>query len=312
MTLDSPTQAYIDKIRSTGYPPLSALGPAKARAATAAMSKTYASGPAVASRAIVDIDDPPAKALVLVPEGDVRGLVVHFHGGGWVVGSPEEYEAFGRHLAVQSGCAVALPWYRLAPEHPAPAAAKDAWRAVVGLSEHIPAMVGVDLLPLIVSGDSAGGHLAIGVTQRARDEGSPTIDHQVLIYPMIDPSMSSGSYYDPANQLIFDRNLLTWFWDQYAPTEEHKSRSDVAVGGQDPSSLPSATVITAEHDVLREEGEEYASSLQAAGVPVRLERMDGQAHGFITMIGLLPASAAGIDIVAAEIDRVLAADTVNK
>jgi acetyl esterase len=244
---------------------------------------------------------------VLVPEGDIRGLIVYYHGGGWVLGSIDECDTLGRTLASRLGAAVALVDYRLAPEHRYPAAVQDAWTALEWASERMTEITGTPV-PLIVMGDSAGGNLSAVVAQRSGAAGRPQIQSQVLIYPVTDADLDNDTYTDPDNQLMLDREGMIWFWDHYAPDpadRQHPAASPIRAS--DLSGLPPAIVITAEHDVLRQEGEAYADRLRESGVPVTHRRFPGQMHGFFTMVNILPGSADALGYIADELGPLLAA-----
>jgi acetyl esterase len=195
--------------------------------------------------------------------------------------------------------------YRLAPEHRYPVAADDAWTALQWVSEHMTEIAGT-AVPLVVMGDSAGGNLSAVVAQRARAAGGPEIASQVLIYPVTDADLDNDCYTDPENQLLLTRESMVWFWDHYAPDPASRLNPDASPNrAADLTGLAPAIVLTAEHDPLRAEGEAYAERLRDAGVPVELRRFPGQMHGFFTMVGLLPGSAAGIAYVTEQLDRAL-------
>ncbi|NPC96701.1 alpha/beta hydrolase [Nocardioides sp. zg-DK7169] len=306
MALDAATTALLQQLAAAGGPPMHEVDPDTARARMAGLAALYPPGPepARAEDATVPTRAGSLPVRVIAPASP-RGVLLYLHGGGWVVGSPAEHEALGRELAHRTGCTVVLGSYRLAPESPWPAAVEDAWDLVTWVDEHRADLAGPGA-PLVVAGDSAGGNLATIVARHARDAGGPSIALQVLVYPVVDHDFDNGSYTDPANQLALNRDTLRWFWDHYVPAE-HRDDPDVSPArAEDLAGLPPAVVLTAEHDVLRDEGEAYAASLEAAGVPTSCRRFEGQMHGFFTMVGLLPASAQALDHVATEIDRRLA------
>jgi acetyl esterase len=157
-------------------------------------------------------------------------------------------------------------------------------------------------------GDSAGGNLSAVVAQRARAAGGPQIHTQVLIYPVTDADLDNETYSDPENQLMLTREGMIWFWDHYAPDPADRRRPDASpIRAADLTGLPPAIVLTAEYDVLRQEGEAYAGRLGAAGVPVTHRRFPGQMHGFFTMVNILPGSAEAITYVTGELAPRLAA-----
>ena len=161
-------------------------------------------------------------------------------------------------------------------------------------------------LPLLVGGDSAGANLAIAATHRARGEATPQIAGQLLVYPVTDCRFDRDSYLDSANQLLLNSETMKWYWSQYLP-DESKRLSSLAspCRAEDLRGLPPAVIVTAEHDVLRDEGEEYAQRLRDAGVKVELQRFQGQMHGFLMMRGILPSSDAGIDFIVGAFRRLL-------
>ncbi len=247
---------------------------------------------------------------ILVPVARPRGVLVYYHGGGWVIGGLADFDKLGRQLAQRTGCAVLLVDYRLAPEYRFPTAVDDAWAALRWADEHRAELTGTGeqgaQAPLIVAGDSAGGNLTAIMALRARAAGGPPVALQVLVYPVTDCDLDSTSYRDPANQLMVSRDSMAWFWDHYAPDTEARLHPDASpLRSASFAGLPPAVILTAEHDVLRDEGELYATRLVKAGVPVRHRRFAGQMHGFFTLVDALPGAVAGLDYVTAAIDEQL-------
>ena len=211
--LDEASTGFIADLAASGLPPLHELTPPEARAAGARMAELYGRGPRIAR--VEDVELGPMRLRLLVPSERARGVIVYYHGGGWVLGALDQFDALGRRLAAGTGCAVVLVDYRLAPEHRYPAAVDDAWTALKWTAAKVDEIAGRPV-PLIVAGDSAGGCLAAVVAQRSRDAG-PEIALQVLVYPVTDCDLDRGSYLDPENQLIVSRDTMAWFWDHYAP-----------------------------------------------------------------------------------------------
>jgi acetyl esterase len=241
----------------------------------------------------VAVDGGTIPVRVLVPPQAVHGVILYLHGGGWVIGTIDEYETMARKLAERTSCAIVLVGYRLAPEHRYPTAVDDSYAALEWTAAHLEDITGRSDVPLIVAGDSAGGNLTAVVALRARDRNGPAIALQVLIYPVTDADFDRPSYADLENQLILNREAMVWFWDHYAPDAAQRAEPDASpVRAGDLAGLPPAVVLTAEHDVLRDEGEEYAERLTQAGVPVDFRRHTGQMHGFITLL-MLPGSERG-------------------
>jgi len=310
MALDQATTALLEQMAASGAPPLAAMSPQDARGVMAALRGDAPPGPGMHAvrdtRVRASGGFVPVRVLTPVPEP--RGVIVYYHGGGWVIGSVEDYDTVGRVLAQQTGCVVVLVDYRLAPEYRFPTAVDDSWAALNWASERVTELAGGPV-PLIIAGDSAGGNLSAIMTQHARAAGGPRIALQVLVYPVTDCDLETTSYRDPANQLMLTRDSMIWFWDHYAPVAEARLHPDASpLRAPDLSRLPPAAVITAEHDVLRDEGELYATRLLKAGVPVRHRRFPGQMHGFFTMVDLLPGAGEAMDYVTAAIREHLAGE----
>lgn len=213
-------------------------------------------------------------------EGRQPGLMVFFHGGGWVVGSLESHHGMCQELASASGHQVLSLDYRLAPEHKFPTPAEDAYAGTCWAYEQAAAW-GCDPQRLIVAGDSAGGNLAAATSLMARDRNGPPIWKQVLIYPVTDADLDTDSYLAFAENYFLTRDSMAWFWDHYTSVEERKHPYAAPLQAEDLSGLPPALVITAEFDPLRDEGEAYAARLAEAGIPTLLWRTPGQIHGYL-------------------------------
>ncbi|MHA6626386.1 alpha/beta hydrolase [Pseudonocardia sichuanensis] len=305
MALDDATAQFLGQMAESGTKPIHEMTPAEARALGGMLRDMYGPGPDVGS---VRDDVAPSPhgdipVRIFTPRGTPRAVIVYYHGGGWVIGSIDETDTLARTMVDATGAAVALVDYRLAPEHRYPAAAQDAWAALQWVDGRTERIAGSPV-PLIVAGDSAGGNLAAIVAQRAQREGGPTISLQVLVYPVTDADVDNTSYRDPANQLMLTRESMIWFWDHYAPDTASRADPDASpLQADDLSGQPPAVVLTAEHDVLRDEGEAYAEKLRAAGVPVVHRRFPGQMHGFFTFVNVLPGAAAGLAYVSEQIDK---------
>jgi acetyl esterase len=243
----------------------------------------------------------PVPVLVHRPATRVRGLIVWMHDGGWVLGSAEAASPVARHLATLTRCAVAVIDYRLAPEHPYPAALHDVWAGLQWAQRE--ACRGTRRLPVILGGSGAGANLAAVTAQRAVDRPDMPLAAQLLVCPVTDCDLDRPSYLQPENQAPVSRTSYAWFWDQYAP-EALVDRTDPALSplrAPDLAGLPPTVLLTAEHDVLRDEGTAYAARLRAAGVPVRERCFQGQTHGFLPAVRFLPASRAALTYLADEI-----------
>ncbi|MDR1999483.1 MAG: alpha/beta hydrolase, partial [Frankiaceae bacterium] len=270
MALDEASRAVIAAAAAAGRKPLAESTPAEARAMSGANRAVYGPGPDMAS--ISDETVPSTGGSfgvrVLVPPGEVQGLILYCHGGGWVLGDLDNFTTLAKLVAVRARCAVVMVDYRLAPEHRFPTAVEDAWAALRWADERRAQIAGREV-PLIVAGESAGGNLSAVLALRARDEDGPQIALQVLIYPATDFDPDNASHLDPENQLLLSRAGMLWFWDHYVPDPADRHHPHASpLRAPDLSRLPPALVLTAEHDVLSDEGAAYARALAAAGVPV--------------------------------------------
>jgi acetyl esterase len=237
------------------------------------------------------------------PAEGVLPALVYFHGGGWVVGDLETHDVVCRQIALQARAVVIAVDYRLAPEHPFPAAVEDAWSATTWVAAHA-AELGIDAKRLAVGGDSAGGGLAAVVALMARDSRKLRLTLQVLVYPVTDLRAESASYSNYAEGYFLTRAAMQWYIAQYAPTpqaiEDWRASPLRApwVHGVAP-----ALIIAAELDPLCDEGEAYARRLQGARVPVEYQRLDGMIHGFLTMGGRIDAANRAVSIIANALKR---------
>jgi acetyl esterase len=298
--LDPQLQAMRDQRERAGVPPLYSMSLAAARAADLASVRAGGGEPEpVHEVAGLTIPGPGGDLELRLyrPSGE-RPLpaLLYFFGGGWVLGSIDTADAVARALANAAGALVVVPGYRLAPEHPFPAAVDDCHAALRWVAEH-GAEIGADPARLAVGGDSAGGNLAAAVTLLARADGLE-LAGQLLVYPNTD-QLADESDGEPApgadDPFLFNRHSVAWYRRHYLPGPADAAdplASPLRAGTL--AGLPPALVITAEYDPLRAEGEAYAGRLADDGVPVDLSRYPGLAHGFFTMVGTLDASRAAI------------------
>src|SRR5215207_2507791 len=218
--------------------------------------------------------------------GGAIPLVAYLHGGGWVLGTLDAFDPVCRALANGSGAIVASIGYRLAPEHPFPAAADDARAAVRWLAAHAQRL-GADPARLGIAGDSAGGNLAAVTARRLRDDErsgdkavSPRLRFQALVYPVCDSALDTPSYRDNGSGFGLSGESMKRYWELYLGGADGRDPDTSPLRAADLAGLPPAFVLTVRDDVLRDEGEFYARALEAAGVPVTLRRYDGAVHGF--------------------------------
>jgi acetyl esterase len=243
------------------------------------------------------------RVRVYRPDGaEPLPAIVYLHGGGWVVGSIESHDPLCRALAARTPAVVVSVDYRLAPEHPFPAAVDDAWTATRWVAEHASEL-GADPAAVVVAGDSAGGNLAAVVAIRARGR-RPALALQVLIYPVTDQDLDSPGYERFGVALNLTRAKMEWYWRQYAADAEATHTDASPLRAPALSGVAPALVQTAEHDPLCYEAAEYARRLQDAGVPVTLTCYDGQIHGFVRLRTLCgPAADEAIAEIAQAVRR---------
>ena len=259
---------------------------AAARAARR-MAAVQRGGPAAPVRDVVDVVEAPVRLRMYEPYERVAAApLVVIHGGGWVWGGIDEVDPLARALAIATGRLTASVGYRLAPEHPFPAALDDVTAAIAWLREHATQRDSAADVALL--GLSAGGNLATAVSARLPE----TVAAQVLVYPMLDPSLSSESAHRYALAAPLSRARATWFWDQYAPGPVRGDPAAAPALTPDVAGLPPTRVVLAEVDVLRDEGLAYAERLRAAAVPVSTRVWPGMVHGFLAMAGLVPGTCA--------------------
>jgi acetyl esterase len=221
---------------------------------------------------------------VYVPGGAAPfPVVAYFHGGGFVLGNIETHDRIARRLCRASNALIVSVDYRLAPEHPFPAALDDCMAATHWLADHAAELRG-DRARLAVAGDSAGGNLAAAIALASRADDGPGLAAQVLLYPVTDAACATPSFIQNAEGYLLSAAAMRWFWEQYlGPDGDPDSGYASVLRAPDLAGLPPALVITAEFDPLRDEGEAYAEHLEEAGNDVTVHRYDGMIHGFVGM-----------------------------
>ena len=275
-------------------PPLSEMTPQEARDAAAAFFEL----PATPSETLIvtDLEIPsptqPIRAKLYRPSGkEPCPLFVTFHGGGWVLGSLAMFDREARAIATHSRCAVLSIDYRLAPEHPFPAAVEDAFTAVEWAAENA-ASLGCDPTRLGVAGSSAGGNLATVCALLARDQGRPAIRHQFLVYPVTDCDFERPTMHAFATGLLLERQDMIYFWNHYCPDlAQRKDFRASPIHAPSLVGMPSATILLAAMDPLLDEGLDYAARLKEAGVRTDLRVGPHMIHGFFDMGAYSEAAA---------------------
>ncbi len=308
MPVHPQVQTLLDAMAQMGGGALTDLAPPDARA----MYRAFAS--MQQGEEVARVDDRTIPGLggdiavrVYTPAaavGETPGVLVWFHGGGWVIGDLETADATCRALANRAGCVVVSVDYRLAPEHRSPAALDDCIAAVSWTVENFD-LLGVDASRLAVGGDSAGGNLAALVCQRMRAEFGPDIVFQLLVYPVTDLTLSHPSMDENAEGYFLTKASMEWFVAHYLGDADPKDPAVSPLHADDLGGLPPALVVTAEFDPLRDEGEAYAQRLRDAGVPVETRRYDGQIHGFFAMTAALDDAREAVDLAGAALRSAL-------
>ena len=221
-------------------------------------------------------------------------VIVYYHGGGWVIADLDTYEPSARALAAKTGAIVVSVAYRQAPEHPFPAAHEDAFAAYQWVTENA-SQIGGDPSRIAIAGESAGGNLAVAVPLMAKERGVPLPVHIVSVYPIADGDVQSPSYDEYANALPLNRPLMEWFFNYYYPDWQTQQTPLISLTSADLNGLPATTIINAEIDPLRSEGEELMERMQAAGVPVEREVYGGVTHEFFGMAAILEQAVQAQD-----------------
>ena len=296
MPVDPQAQAVLDRAAAAGLPPLHTITPEEARANFALQARE--AGPEVGKVEDRNIPGPAGGLDVRIyhPEGPGPfGVLVWFHGGGWVLGDLDSTDCSCRHMTNRAGCVVVSVDYRLAPETKFPGNLEDCLAATEWVAANA-ASLNVDVGRIAVGGASAGGNLAGGLALMARGRGGPSIVHQLLVYPVVGRDFDTESHMQCAEGFGLTRASMMWFWQHYLATDADGANPYAAMDqAQDLSGLPPALVITAEYDPLRDEGERYARRLEEAGTPVVCTRYDGMTHGFFSSPKALDKGDAAID-----------------
>jgi acetyl esterase len=298
MPLDPQARALLEQLAAQASPPVTALSPAASRREMEEATLLLGPPPPVARVEDRTIPGPagPIPIRITAPSGPGPfPALVYFHGGGWVLGSLATHDGLCRSLTNTAGIAVVSVEYRLAPEHPFPAAVDDAFAATAWVAAY-GSEIGIDSTRLAVGGDSAGGNLSAVVALMARDRRGPGLSFQLLVYPITSDDFETPSYREHADGYFLTREAMLWYWNQYAPNPRDRRNPYASpLHASDLSALPPALVITAGYDPLRDEAEAYAARLAAAGVAVRLSRYDGMIHGFLRRAAVFDQGKAALN-----------------
>lgn len=296
VVLEAEAQKFAD---ATANPPyLFDLGPVEGRKAVDQVQ----SGPV--KKLPVDIQDltinggPKGSVSIRIvkPQNAPQNLpvILYTHGAGWVFGNEHTHDRLVRELAVGSQSAVVFTNYSLSPEAKYPVAIEEVYAALEWVSKN-GKQHGMNPEKLAVAGDSVGGNMTAAITLMAKERKGPQINKQLLFYPVTDASFDTPSYHQFAKNYFLRRDAMQWFWDQY--TTDPKQRAEITASPlrattEQLKGLPEALIITAEADVLRDEGEAYGNKLREAGVPVTTVRFQGIIHDFVMLNDLANTEAA--------------------
>jgi acetyl esterase len=307
--MDIEIEALLKEVKEANRKPFWQSTPAEARSAPMLIALLFGEAPAVQRVEDFTIPSSGGHALpvrLYVPSKSPKGLLVYFHGGGWVIGTVAGYHPLTAALAERTGCAVLSVDYRLAPEHPFPAPVEDAQAALRWAAEEGAAAIGVEPRALVVIGDSAGGNLATVAARLHNEAGTARkVDLQVLCYPVCGHGFDTGSYHEFAEDNLLTRNDMKWFWDHYCPDVALRADQKASpLEAADLSASPPALVLTAGRDPLRDEGEAYGRRLVEAGVATEVVRCEGLLHGFMAMINYAPSAGKAFERILEAIARV--------
>jgi acetyl esterase len=304
--LDPQVQAVLEEQAAAGVKAPGTVTPEELRAQFVQQSKEQWGDVFDELHSVEDADAEGVPIRVYRPvETDEPSMaLVYFHGGGWVVGSIDTHDGMTRAIARRAGIVVVSVDYRLAPEHPFPAALEDAWTATQWVSNHAEELK-LDVDRIGVGGDSSGGNLAAVVARRARDHAVP-IALQLLLYPAISYAFDTPSYSYFSEGYGLTRDGMRWYWDQYLGGADGTNPDVSPSQAADLRRLPRAVVVTAEADVLRDEAESYAQRMFLSTVETEGYRYDGMVHGFLRMAGKVERSDAAFDELAESIKTMLA------
>ncbi|TDC20738.1 alpha/beta hydrolase [Streptomyces sp. 8K308] len=284
---------------ATANPPyLFDLGPAEGRKTVNEVQSGEISKPEIAEEWVTVQGGPTGsvRARIVRPAGakETLPVIVYIHGAGWVFGNAHTHDRLVRELAVGARAAVVFPEYDLSPEARYPTAIEQNYAVAQWIVREGSAN-DLDATRIAVAGDSVGGNMSAALTLMAKERGDVPLVQQVLFYPVTDAAFDTPSYQQFAEGYFLRRDAMRWFWDQYTTDENQRAEitaSPLRATTDQLRGLPPALVITAEADVLRDEGEAYANKLRQAGVPVTAVRYQGIIHDFVMLNALRDTHAA--------------------
>ena len=292
MSVHPQVQALLERVARSPLPPYHTVSPFVARRiyrdTRAALAPKAPALPEIRLLAFHNF----AMRVYRPVAGEVMPALVYFHGGGWTIGDVDTHDALCRQLALGARCVVFSVDYRLAPEHPFPAAVEDCFAATRYVAEHADEL---KVRAIAVGGDSAGGNLAAVVSLLARDAGAPAIAFQLLVYPATDQRCATPSHERNAEGYLLTRDAIQYFRRHYLPHERDWSDWHASpLLAKSHADLPPALVLTAGYDPLIDEGRAYADKLRAAGVAVDYREYADMVHGFVLFGGVLDTANTAV------------------
>jgi len=306
--MDPHAEAILNAVRA--MPPMNKMGLIGSREA----AKRRGAAPEVESIASVTDTTVTTEsgeiAVRLYRNSDKTDLpvILYLHAGGWILGDLAHSDALCRTLASHSGALVVNVDYRLSPEWQFPGPLNDC-AAVLKWLVNEAASLSIDPGRIAVAGESSGGNLAAGLALMARDQTAMPIAAQVLLCPALDPKMATGSWREMGEDFLPPRQQMEWMWRAYLPTSADEDNPYAApVAASDLTGLPRCVMLTAEFDPLRDEAEEYAARIEAAGVEVEMRRCPGQIHAFLNMSGIIPSAKEILVQLASDLGELLSND----
>jgi acetyl esterase len=296
VVLEPDAQEFADATSTSPF--IYELSPDEAREVLEGLQRSPIDKPAVDIEDLTIAGGPHGQIAVrlIKPAGSAGTLpvILYVHGAGWVLGSPQTHDLLVRNLAVGAQAAVVFPDYRRAPEAQYPSQIEETYATAAWIVAH-GAEHGLDPDHVVIAGDSVGGNMTIAVTLMAKERGGPSFAAQLLYYPVTDAGMDTRSYEQFSDGYFLARAGMAWFWDQYLPDGPRRGEilaSPLRASSEELAGLPPALVINGEADVLRDEGEAYATKLRAAGVAVTQTRYGGIIHDFVMLHPLAGTHAA--------------------
>lgn len=296
--LDPVVQSFLDALDRKHVPEINELSVEEARAGLLDLQRSYF------GKLPVDLED---RTILVGPRGNTairimrpKGsktmlpVVIYFHGGGWVLGDQETHDRLIREIAHGADVAIVFVDYTRSPEARYPVAIEEGYACAKWVFE-TGRTINIDPSRIAVAGDSAGGNMAAAVSLLAKERGGPPIKFQVLFYPVTDAKFDTESYDQFGRGYFLTRDAMKWFWNHYAQNtavRDKSSASPLRASMEELRGLPPALIITAECDVLRDEGEAYELKLRQADVPVTRTRYAGMIHDFVLLNALAGTAAA--------------------